>query len=539
MSDVQESALNTLTTWSSPSSNCRGSQSYINLLQLLRHKRWSYCNDILHFLFISKYKVLNILTEFEKNHLILAVTAVGAARPPLHHHNKMADENRNVLVDQVDNMNNLNDKKNFVCGVVEGFYGRPWTPEQRKDLFVKQQKWGMNAYLYAPKDDYKHRAYWRELYTVEEAEHLTTLIAEAKRHNVMFYYAISPGLDITYSSQKEMAALKRKLEQVAQMGCNAFAILFDDIDPEMSSADKEVFQSFAHAQVSVTNDIFTHLGQPKFMFCPTQYCSTRAVPTVLTSEYLTTLGNKLAPAVDIMWTGPKVISKVLTIEHIREVSEVMKRPPVIWDNLHANDYDQARVFLGPYCGRSPDLIPLLRGVMTNPNCEYGPNFVAIHTLAQWSKSSTISTTENNDAVSADIKLETEGDDTSDDCPSNLPPNAYHPRKIIVIFLMEICILKMLHFQVYISVVGIIESTSISDLVDSEPSTSADNNISLSSTISTDNSFNGQQLTLDEQTHVAEAMWSALVAEHNVAFSTSDHATKIFHKMFPDSSIAAG
>ncbi|CAL4189446.1 unnamed protein product [Meganyctiphanes norvegica] len=84
-----------------------------------------------------------------------------------------------------------------------------------------------------------------------------------------------------------------------------------------------------------------------------------------------------------------------------------------------------------------------------------------------------------------------------------------------------------------------ESTSISDLVDSEPSPSADNNISLSSTISTDNSFNGQQLTLDEQTHVAEAMWSALVAEHNIAFSTSDHATKIFHKMFPDSSIAAG
>jgi len=35
------------------------------------------------------------------------------------------------------------------------------------------KKWGMDSYLYAPKDDYKHRAYWRELYTVEEAEHLT------------------------------------------------------------------------------------------------------------------------------------------------------------------------------------------------------------------------------------------------------------------------------------------------------------------------------------------------------------------------------
>lgn len=65
----------------------------------------------------------------------------------------------------------------FICGVVEGkwakkmawwcntynlplsfkgFYGRPWTLDQRKDLFIKLQEWGMNSYLYAPKDDYKH-----------------------------------------------------------------------------------------------------------------------------------------------------------------------------------------------------------------------------------------------------------------------------------------------------------------------------------------------------------------------------------------------
>lgn len=42
--------------------------------------------------------------------------------------------------------------------------------------FHRQQKWGLNTYLYAPKDDYKHRMFWRELYSVEEAgdytEHL-------------------------------------------------------------------------------------------------------------------------------------------------------------------------------------------------------------------------------------------------------------------------------------------------------------------------------------------------------------------------------
>ncbi|XP_012259880.2 protein O-GlcNAcase [Athalia rosae] len=327
---------------------------------------------------------------------------------------------------------NLNAKTgNFLCGVVEGFYGRPWTTEQRKDLFQKMKKWGMDSYLYAPKDDYKHRAYWRDLYTVEEAEHLTGLITAAKECGIIFYYALSPGLDITYSSVKEVTALKRKLEQVSQFGCVAFALLFDDIEPEMSEADKEVFQSFAHAQVSVTNDIFQHLGQPRFLLCPTQYCATRAMPNVPSSEYLNTLGSKLAQEIDIMWTGPKVISRLLTVESIEEITEVLRRPPVIWDNLHANDYDQKRVFLGPYSGRSPDLIPKLRGVLTNPNCEYGANFVAIHTLAQWSRCNVDGKRDLslNDTVSADIKLETETEDgvVGEDVPSNLCPNMYHPR----------------------------------------------------------------------------------------------------------------
>ena len=85
----------------------------------------------------------------------------------------------------------------------------------------------------------------------------------------------------------QVATLKRKLDQVAQLGCKAFALLFDDIEAEMSKPDKEAFQSFAAAQVSVTNEIYQHLGQPKFLFCPTQYCTARAVPTVSQTHRLT------------------------------------------------------------------------------------------------------------------------------------------------------------------------------------------------------------------------------------------------------------
>lgn len=108
---------------------------------------------------------------------------------------------------------------NFLLGLVEGFYGRPFTADQRKELFKKLKNFGHTCYIYAPKDDYKHRASWRELYTVEEGEHLQGLISAAKETGVDFYYALSPGLDITYSSLKDTSALKRKLDQVSQFGC--------------------------------------------------------------------------------------------------------------------------------------------------------------------------------------------------------------------------------------------------------------------------------------------------------------------------------
>lgn len=47
------------------------------------------------------------------------------------------------------------------------------------------------------------------------SEHLTSLVQSAEENGVIFFYALSPGLDITYSNAKEITALKRKLEQVS------------------------------------------------------------------------------------------------------------------------------------------------------------------------------------------------------------------------------------------------------------------------------------------------------------------------------------
>ncbi|XP_066041290.1 LOW QUALITY PROTEIN: protein O-GlcNAcase-like [Chamaea fasciata] len=279
------------------------------------------------------------------------------------------------------------ERPRFLCGVVEGFYGRPWSMDQRKLLFQWLQRRGLNCYMYAPKDELKHRLLWREPYTEHEAARMRSLLEAAHEQGVEFIFAISAGQDMVFSSAGDRLLLQQKLRQVAAMGCRSFALLFDDIDPCMCQADRDVFPSLAQAQASVANEVYQELGQPSvFLFCPTEYCSSLCSPSPSQSCYLQTIGQELLPEIGVIWTGPKVVSQELSAALLEEVEAVLRRRPVIWDNLYANDYDCRRVFLGPYMGRAPGLMSRLHGLLLNPNCELQANFIPVHTLGTWFQS---------------------------------------------------------------------------------------------------------------------------------------------------------
>jgi hypothetical protein len=272
---------------------------------------------------------------------------------------------------------------NFLAGVIEGFYGQPWSQGERFQLFDWMSDWGLNTYFYAPKDDLKHRALWREIYTEEECEGLRSLIAQCTAKGLRFIYGIAPGLDIKYSEDWEITVLKVRIEQMQKLGCRDFAILFDDIPDRMSAGDAERFGSFAKAQSHVANTLLTFLEEgSRLLFCPTPYCGRMASAGLGGENYLATLGKGLSARIDIFWTGPEIISREITVEHVKELQGLLRRKPVIWDNLHANDYDRKRFYVGPFSGRSPELKNEVKGILSNPNCEFPLNFVPIHALAQ-------------------------------------------------------------------------------------------------------------------------------------------------------------
>lgn len=95
---------------------------------------------------------------------------------------------------------------------------------------------------------------------------------------------------------------------------------------------------------------------------------------------------RLVNILPLLSTGRKVISRKLSVDCLAEVESVLQRPPLIWDNLHANDYDSRRLFLGPFKGREPLLRSHLRGLLLNPNCEFEANYIPLHTLGSWYRS---------------------------------------------------------------------------------------------------------------------------------------------------------
>ena len=271
----------------------------------------------------------------------------------------------------------------FLAGVVEGFYGTPWTKEERSCLFQRMYRWRLQYYMYAPKDDCKHRADWREAYTEIELATFKQLHLSAEHNNVEFIYALSPGLNVSFSNPADRKSLLDKLKQLQSVGIKSFAILFDDIERNLSEEDSDKFSSAAEAQADLTNEIYLQTGEPRvFLFCPTEYCGSH-VSEADGSPYLSVIGEKLHTNIRIMWTGNRVISNRISTKSIKKLIKIIKRRPVIWDNLHANDYDQRRLYIGPYAGRSMRLLAYLSGILSNPNNEFEMNYVPLYTLGAY------------------------------------------------------------------------------------------------------------------------------------------------------------
>ncbi len=261
-----------------------------------------------------------------------------------------------------------------VRGIVEGFYGEPWSHEARRDVISFVAARGMNAYLYAPKDDPKHRKRWREPYDEVEHTRFVDLAAHCDGCGVRFGFAISPGLDIDYGSAADKNALLAKLRPLLDAGITWFLLALDDIP----LADGLAVRQAGLATWLLRELRALHSGVALDL-CPTEYVGTRP------SQYLADLGADLPPDVDVMWTGPTVCSPEITAVQASAWAEALGgRPPLLWDNFPVNDGPMSpALHLGAYLGRDPDLADVTAGVLCNPMAQAHASKVGLATAAEF------------------------------------------------------------------------------------------------------------------------------------------------------------
>jgi hyaluronoglucosaminidase len=273
-------------------------------------------------------------------------------------------------------------------GVIEGFYGAPWSHADRLAQLDFYGRTKQNMYVYSPKDDPFLRARWRDQYPPEQLALLSQLVSRATANHVEFTYALSPGLSVCYSSDADKAALVTKFQSLWDIGVRSFAIPLDDISYTRWNCDADAArfgsggaaagaaQSFLLNRVQ-QDFIATHPGVERLQTVPTEYYD------VADSPYKTALRTQLDKAVLVEWTGVGVIAGQITEKQARQAKEVFGHDILIWDNYPVNDYITERLLLGPYIGREPGVAKYLAGITANPMVQAEASKIAEFTSADF------------------------------------------------------------------------------------------------------------------------------------------------------------
>jgi hyaluronoglucosaminidase len=251
-------------------------------------------------------------------------------------------------------------------GIVEGFYGRPWTADQRLDMVDFIAEIGMNTYVYSPKDDPFTRRRWREPYDRAAADELRVLTARARSAGIAFSYGLSPGLSMRYAEPQDAAAVFAKLDSVHDLGVTEVALFLDDIPGHLQHpGDVEVFADLVTAQLSLIVSLELRLedagNASTLTVCPTQYWGRGDEP------YIAALGSGLAPRTQLFWTGRAICSPELDADDADVFARAAGRRPLYWDNFPVNDVAMTgELHIGPYLGRDPRLQHAAAGIIANP-----------------------------------------------------------------------------------------------------------------------------------------------------------------------------
>lgn len=263
-------------------------------------------------------------------------------------------------------------------GLVEGFYGTPWSHETRLAIIDYLGKNKMNTYVFGPKDDPFHSSpNWRQPYPPAEAAKIRELTDRAGKAGVDFVWAIHPGKDIRWD-KADYDSLVNKFELMYDLGVRGFAVFFDDIDGAGANPRR---------QTQLLNDLNRDFVSKKgdvapLAVCPTEYTRLWTNPNKGGANDI--YGETLDKNINVFYTGDVVCSDV-TKETLDFMNSLIRRPAYFWWNFPVSDYCRNYLLSGPAYGLDTKLTSKdCVGLLSNP-MEHGiASLSALYSVGDYS-----------------------------------------------------------------------------------------------------------------------------------------------------------
>ncbi len=264
-------------------------------------------------------------------------------------------------------------------GIIEGFYGTPWSWEARAETIAFLKPHGYQFYFYAPKADPFLRKRWQEDHSGETADRLRSLAATCRRLGVRFGIGLSPFEVYRNFDRSSRAALARTLSFFADIGIDDLAILFDDMD------GKE--PDLAEKQATIVHWIAERMENARLLVCPTYYSDDPLLDRLFgdrPENYLEEFGARLDSSIDIFWTGEEICSRQFSTGHLKRMCRLLGRKPVLWDNYPVNDGKRMsqHLHLRGFTGRPSSAADFISAHAINPMVQPVLTRIAAVSLSQ-------------------------------------------------------------------------------------------------------------------------------------------------------------
>lgn len=217
-------------------------------------------------------------------------------------------------------------------GIMEGFFGRPWSWQARAEYAQFLAAEGYQFYLYAPKSDACLRRSWEHDWSPAEWMELVALREVYRQHRVDFGIGLSPFEIYLEPGDRSRHKLRDKIAALNKLQPDILCLLFDDMRGDLPQ--------LAQQQIELIKVAADTTSAKRIIFCPTYYSFDPILEQVFGNRpagYWEQLGKELDPAIDVFWTGPKVCSDSFPAAHLTQVTELLQRRPFLWDNYPVND----------------------------------------------------------------------------------------------------------------------------------------------------------------------------------------------------------